>query len=294
MKAIAKKTVGVSAAKPVSSRPLQGRRVLITRAAGQAGELSAKLRKKGATVISIPAIEIRPPRSYRELDQAIAGLPSYDWLILTSVNGVRAFFSRYQRARSPDAGGETLSGLKIAAIGPATRDAIVDNGYRVAVVPAEYVAEAVVKSLRRRVKGKRVLLVRAKVARDVIPRGLRQAGATVTVVEAYETVVPAKSRSRLRRMLSQPRLRPAAITFTSSSTVKNFMDLIKPAHSAVGAKNLRELRKRLAGIRLASIGPITSATLVEAGLAPHIEARTYTMDGLTEALSRHFAAESKA
>ena len=146
--------------------------------------------------------------------------------------------------------------LRIAAIGPATKKAIEQRGVKVDVVPKEYVAESVVRSLRRRVKGKRVLLVRAKVARDVIPRELRKAGAQVHVVEAYETVVPQSSRTRLRDALSNPRRRPHVVTFTSSSTVRNFVALL-------GARQRADLDE----VRLASIGPVTSSTLRESGLA---------------------------
>ena len=276
-------------------KPLAGQRILITRAAGQATEFSAKLRGLGARVISIPSIEIRPPKSYRALDQAIAKLALYDWLILTSVNGVHAFFARYEKAGlHATRQGAPLGGLKIAAIGPATRDAIRKNGFKVTVVPQAYVAEGVVKALRGQVKGKRVLLVRAKIARDVIPEGLRKTGAVVDVIEAYETVAPAKSGARLRRILNDPGLRPTAITFTSSSTVKNFVHWLQPARQKTGrpkyaAESGESLRRRLSGIHLASIGPVTSATLVEVGLAAGIEARTYTMSGLTEALTRHLS-----
>jgi uroporphyrinogen-III synthase len=144
-------------------------------------------------------------------------------------------------------------------------------------VPKEYVAESVVRSLRRRVKGKRVLLVRAKVARDVIPRELRKAGAHVDVVEAYETVVPESSRKRLRGALANPRRRPHVVTFTSSSTVRNFVGL-------AGSR-----AQTLDGISFASIGPVTSATLREFGLRVDISAAEYTIPGLVDAISRSLA-----
>src|ERR1019366_3233393 len=145
-----------------------------------------------------------------------------DWLILTSVNGVEALFARLAKKKADAA---ALAHLKIAAIGPATRKEIEQHGLRVAVTPKEYVAESVVASLHRRVKGKRVLLVRAKIARDVIPRELRKAGAEVDVVEAYETVIPESSKRRLQAALAGKR-KPHAITFTSSSPVKNFVALL--------------------------------------------------------------------
>jgi uroporphyrinogen-III synthase len=164
--------------------------------------------------------------------------------------------------------------MHVAAIGPATKKAIEQNGLTVNVMPNEYVAESVVCSLSRKVKGKRVLLVRAKVARDVIPRELRKAGAWVHVVEAYETVVPLSSRRRLQAALKNPKKRPDVVTFTSSSTVKNFVELL-------GKSRTPEM---LNGVRTASIGPVTSATLREFGLPVDIAAREFTIPGLVTAI----------
>jgi uroporphyrinogen-III synthase len=173
-----------------------------------------------------------------------------------------------------------LENLKIAAIGPATRKAIGKYGMRVDVMPTEYVAESVVARLKSRVQGKRVLLVRAKVARDVIPHELRKAGARVDVCEAYETVVPKSSRIRLLAALESRKRRPDVITFTSSSTARNFLDLIgvKVAYSGL-----------LDDVRLASIGPVTSATLRELNLPVAIRAKEYTIPGLVDAIVKHFA-----
>src|SRR3954462_12369448 len=250
-------------------KPLAGKKILVGRAAKQASALSDLLREQGAKVTEIPFIEIRRPKSFRPLDRALRNLTKYDWLVLTSVNGVEVFFSRLEKTDSAD-----LSGLQVAAIGPATRDAIEREGLRVQVMPREYVAESVVKALRGKVRGKRVLLVRAKVARDVIPRELRKAGARVDVVEAYHTVVPKASAGKLQRLLADSKRRPDAITFTSSSTARNFVKL-------AGKSSLK-------GILLASIGPVTSATLRESGLKPHAQAREYTMTGLVSALKKAF------
>jgi uroporphyrinogen-III synthase len=171
----------------------------------------------------------------------------------------------------------------VAAIGPATRKAIAMRGVRVDVVPEEYVAESVVRSLRSRVKGKRVLLVRAKVARDVIPRQLGKAGAQVDVVEAYETVVPQRSRRRLTAAFKNPGKRPHVVTFTSSSTVRNFVTLLGGSRPAARILDARG-QKRAGHTRLASIGPVTSSTLRELGLTVDIEARQYTIPGLVEAI----------
>lgn len=255
-----------------SAKPLAGTRVLVGRARHQAGSLSKELRKLGAEVLEIPFIEIRRPRSFRPLDSALKNLASYDWLILTSVNGVEAMWERFGKLRLTK---KSLAHLEIAAIGPATQKAIEKRGASVDVVPEEYVAESVVKSLRRQVKGKRILLVRAKVARDVIPDELREAGAHVNVVEAYETIVPKSSRTRLRAALKNRKRHLDVITFTSSSTVKNFVALL-----GMRAKVPASLERTT----LASIGPVTSATLRELGLGVDVEAKQYTIPGLVKAI----------
>jgi len=259
-----------------NDKPLSGCRVLVSRARKQAGALSSTLKDLGCQVIEIPFIEIRKPSSYEALDTVLHNLANYDWLILTSVNGVEALFERMARFHLDNS---ALSHLKIAAIGPATKSAIEKHGLTVTVTPKEYVAESVVASLHRRVKGKRALLVRAKVARDVIPRELRKAGATVDVIEAYETVVPESSKRRLKAALTGKR-RPHAITFTSSSTVKNFVALM-------GLRNARAALKKPArnhGVHSASIGPVTSATLREFGLPVDIEAKKFDIPGLIDAI----------
>lgn len=266
-----KKTASAQPQPHSGQLPLAGERILVTRSREQAGALADELRALGAEVIEIPAIEIRPPSSYAALDLAIHAAEDYDWLILTSVNGVKALFSRLAQLGS---GIEKLLHLNIAAIGPATRAAIEQEGLPVDVMPDDYVAESVVESLRDSVRGKRVLLVRAKVARDVIPAQLRDAGATVDVVEAYETAVPEESRAKLQELLATPAQRPTAVTFTSSSTARNFLELLR-----------EENTKLLNGITLASIGPVTSETLEEIGLRVDVEAEEYTIPGLARALA---------
>jgi uroporphyrinogen-III synthase len=250
--------------------PLAGLRIVVGRACQQASALSSGLRELGADVIEIPFIEIRKPLSYQPLDSALKNLLDYDWLILTSVNGVEALLDRLNKLSLTN---KHLKHLKVAAIGPATEKAIEKRGIKVNVVPEEYVAESVVKRLRNQVAGKRVLLARARVARDVIPRELRKLGAKVDVVEAYETVIPQSSRTRLRAILKDSKRRPHVITFTSSSTVRNFVALL--------GRN-----PQLDGIRMASIGPITSSTLRELGLPVDVEATEYTIPGLIKALAR--------
>ena len=256
--------------KPSAKYPLAATRILVGRARHQAGSLSSSLRGLGATVIEIPFIEIRKPASYQPLDDALKNLETYDWLILTSANGVQAMWNRLRKLRVPR---KALKHLQIAAIGPATKKAIVKHGLKVKMVPEEYVAESVVKGLRDKVSGKRVLLVRAKVARDVIPEELRAAGAHVDVVEAYETVIPEKSRTRLQTLMENARRCPHVVTFTSSSTAKNFAELL-------GNDRGRSLKN----VEFASIGPVTSATLRELQIPPTIEAREFTMGGLIRAI----------
>jgi uroporphyrinogen-III synthase len=259
--------------------PLRGIRVLVGRARHQAGALSSELRKLGATVLEIPFIEIRKPRSFKPLDSALKNLESYDWLILTSVNGVEAMWERMARLHLAKT---NLKTLRIAAIGPATKKAIEQRGIKVDVVPKEYVAESVVRSLEGRVKGKRALLVRAKVARDVIPNELRKAGATVDVVEAYETVVPKSSSTRLRSALRNREQRPHVVTFTSSSTVRNFVALLGKRHASFG------------NVQFASIGPVTSATLREFGLGVDVEAKEFTIPGLVAVIVSKFAGHDES
>jgi uroporphyrinogen-III synthase len=251
-----------------SDLPFAGMRVLIGRAQKQIGVLADLLSEFGATVTAIPFIEIRPPKSWAGLDRALGALSTYDCLILTSVNGVRALLSRMERLQIPLA---KLSRVQITAIGPATRASLEKHGIMVAATPSEYVAEAVVEVLRDRVAGKRVLLVRAQEAREVIPRELGKAGAQVEVVAAYQTVLPAAARPRLEQILRDPKKRPHVVAFTSSSTVRNFGRL------TAGMP--------LDGIRFVSIGPVTSQTMRGMGLTPHAEAREYNMAGIVGAIA---------
>jgi uroporphyrinogen-III synthase len=270
--------------KPNEKHPLAGTRILVGRARHQAGSLSASLRSLGASVIEVPFIEIRKPQSYQALDGALKNIKNnvknnniknYDWLILTSVNGVEAMWERVRKLRITR---RHLKHLQIAAIGPATKKAIVKHGLKVKMVPEEYVAESVVKGLRDKVNGKRVVLIRAKVARDVIPEELRAAGAQVDVVEAYETVVPEKSRARLRALMKSAARRPHLVTFTSSSIAKNFAELL--GNFKAGSPSPDWLKH----VQMASIGPVTSATLRELQLPVAIEAREFTMGGLIRAI----------
>jgi uroporphyrinogen III methyltransferase / synthase len=248
------------------ARVLQGRRIVVTRAADQAEALLQRLAALGAEVLELPTIEIWPAPDYGPLDQAIRGLDEYDWLIFTSANGVRFFEQRLARA------GRTLASIRqpICAIGPATRKALERRGAAVRLVPEEYVAESLVASFDElRLEGARILLPRAAVARDVVPEALRRRGASVDVIEAYRTRPPADLAERADVVFGGAR-KPDWITFTSSSTVANFLAAVGP--------------EKLAGVRVASIGPVTSATARAGGLPVDAEAREYTIGGLVEAI----------
>jgi uroporphyrinogen-III synthase len=265
-----------------SNAPLEGWRILVSRAREQAGALSEGLRALGAEVSEIPFIEIRPPRSYKSLDESLKLVGEYEWLILTSVNGVRAMFDRMALLNIPK---RMLSHLNIAAVGPATRAAIEREGLKVAVTPKEYVAESIIESLSDKIHGKRVLLCRAKIARDVIPNELRRMGTFLDVVEAYETVIPQSSRVELRAALRDAQRRPHFITFTSGSTVKSYVALL----------GIRSGRSRLVeGVLNASIGPVTTETLRQFELSVDVQAAEYTIPGLIEAIVRRAGAGSRS
>jgi len=259
-------------------RPLFGRRVVVTRARAQAGELSAELEKLGAEVLEFPTIEVRPPDDFGPLDEAIRDLDSFDWLVFTSANGVEAFVERLERH------GLDLRAVprdaKVAAIGPATAERVRETGLRVVVVPREFRAEALIEELAGdELAGKRVLIPRARVAREILPDKLREAGAEVVVPPAYESVPSSEGKDELARRLEVGEV--DCVTFTASSTVENF----------VGAFGEGEARRLLSGTRVACIGPITADTARGRGIRVDVEAREYTIPGLVEAVADLFAAD---
>jgi uroporphyrinogen III methyltransferase/synthase len=246
--------------------PLFGRKIVVTRAHEQAGDLSAKLRALGAEAIELPLISLEPPLDPGPLDAAIANLSAYDWLIFTSVNGVRFFLDRLDQSSTD------LRSLraKICAIGPATASAVEALHLKIDLMPAEYVAESLIKAFApHNLVSQRILLPRAAVARDIIPSELSKCGATVDVVETYRNVIPQESINGAREVFAAEH-KPDWIMLTSSSTVTNLL--------AVTSK------ESLAGVKIASIGPITSDTARLHGLTVHREAASYTIDGLVEAI----------
>ena len=253
------------------SQPLAGKRILVTRARQQASALAEELEALGANVIRIPAIEIKPLASYDCLDAALHRVAEYDWLVFTSANAV-AVFAAHMTALQV----EPSKNLRVAAIGPATAEALRAFGFADVLTPEEAVAEALAEVLREDVRGKRILLVRAKIARDVLPDALRNYGATVDIADAYENVMPAESVEAIKTVFNYPGQQPHAITFTSSSTAQNFFALLAEAR-------IDSLPRETV---LASIGPITSATLLELGYSATVEAEEASVAGLVRALVR--------
>jgi uroporphyrinogen III methyltransferase/synthase len=236
----------------LASLPLYRKRVIVTRA--ESSRLNARLRALGAQTIEYPVIRIVPPADPAPLDRAVENLRDYDWLIFTSANGVRALFDRVRDLRTLRA--------KICTIGPATRAEVEKHKLVVDAVPDEYVGEGLLRAMPEDLRGQRILIPRAAIARDAVPESLRERGARVDVVEAYRTLPP------------EPALPPPGaadwVTFTSSSTVKNYLAMAGKPQA-----------------RIASIGPITSETLRMHGLQPDAEAAEYTVDGLVEAILKH-------
>lgn len=253
-----------------SQHLLAGKRILVTRARHQAGQLSAQLSILGAEVIEIPAIEILPPESFEPLESALRNLTQYQWLIVTSANAVRAIRSRIEALDLPV---EIFSHLKIAAIGSATARALQQAGLSVTLTPKEYVAESLIDSVGDQARNALVLIARAAVARDTIPAALAEAGARVDVVDAYRNVIPEASISSIAEIFASGHPPPDAATFTSSSTVTNFYHLL----GAAG------IHRPLEKMRAISIGPITSQTLRDHSWEPAAEANPHDIAGLIAA-----------
>jgi uroporphyrinogen III methyltransferase/synthase len=252
-------------------RPLLGKRIVVTRTRKQASVLSNKLRALGAHVIELPTIRIEPPTNLREFAELVQDAHIYDWIVFTSANGVEAFFNiffkLYDDARE-------IGGVRIAAIGPATAQRVKDFHLHVDLQPEEFVGEAVVREFKKQgsIENERILVVRAEKARDVLPKELSAAGAIVDEAFAYRTVRETRDITGTQRQLAQGGA--DLITFTSSSTVENFLALGLPWPK---------------GMRIASIGPITSKTVRDHGLPVDIEARRHDIDGLVQAISELFA-----
>ena len=254
------------------NKPLFGKTVIVTRARAQASALTQKLEALGAKVIEAPAIKIVPASDYAPLDVAISNISTYKWLVLTSANGVEYFF---EHLRSAGKDARALANVKIAAIGSATAKALAAHGITADLIPSAYRAEELVEALHSQVEaGDKILLARAKVAREVLPEALRKMGATVDVVTAYETIADCENKDELIAALESDEA--SVVTFTSSSTVTNLLQVL-------GDK--AELLNKAV---LAAIGPVTGDTLTKHGYTAAINAAEYTIDGLTEAILQHY------
>ncbi|MEO8339408.1 MAG: uroporphyrinogen-III C-methyltransferase [Nitrospirota bacterium] len=257
------------------SKPLFGKRVVLTRAQEQAREFSQLLTAYGAEPVEVPTIQIVPPASWQAIDDAVAHLKVYQWLIFTSVNGVRPFMDRLHAA-GKDA--RALATLRLCAIGPRTAQELRTYGLTPDVVPTEFQAEGVIAALAHvGISGSRILIPRAEVAREILPEQLRELGATVEVIPVYRTIAPTLDVASLTQQLHDGRV--AVVTFTSSSTVRNFVELF-------GGQDL--VRPLLAGVVVACIGPITARTAEEYGLTVTVMPTENTVPALAEAIVRHF------
>jgi uroporphyrinogen III methyltransferase / synthase len=255
-------------------RPLFGRSIVVTRAREQASDFLAMLSELGARCIEFPTIDIQPPPSWNPLDEAIGRLSGYNWVIFTSVNGVLFFMERL-RAAGMDS--RALHGLKVAAIGPKTAESLESYGLRPDLVPKEYRAESILDGLSgEKLQGMHFLMPRAMVARDILPDTLREQGAHVDVVPAYETVIPKERSGEVADLFRKGEI--DCVTFTSSSTVSNFFSLFEKD----------EILPLLQKVLIACIGPITAKTAEDHGLKIDIMPQKYTIPDLVQALKDHF------
>jgi len=262
------------------TKPLFGKRVLVTRTLEQAGEFVKLLEKEGAEPVIFPTIKTAPPPDWKKLDAAIKRLSVYDWAIFTSVNGVKYFNERLYKLGYDI---RELKGVKICAIGPRTEEAVRSLGIRVDLTPKEYRAEAVISGLGRRgirgsnpLRGKRFLLARALEAREILPVEIKRLGGRIDVAPAYKTVRPNKEAGEIKKLLMDNGI--DVITFTSASTVTNFAAMFKK----------KELAALLKDVKTACIGPITADAARAHGIEVDIMPEKYTIPALTEAMVEYF------
>jgi uroporphyrinogen-III synthase len=262
---------------PARPHPLAGRRIAVTRAREQAGELVRELEALGAEVVAAPTIRIAPLPDLGALRAALTRVPPYDWIVFTSQNAVHVVCDRLPEW---ELGPNDVARAAVAAIGPATAEALVRHGVVPDLVPERFVAEAVVTALAARgdVRGKTVLVPRARAARDALPEGLRALGALVDVIPIYETVRESGDGSGLAAEILAGTI--DLVTFTSSSTVRGFVDLVSRPVAVSGR------------FSVAVIGPVTAGTARALGIPVAIEARNYTVPGLVDAIVRHYTGDA--
>jgi uroporphyrinogen III methyltransferase/synthase len=252
------------------SKPLFGKRVVVTRSRDQASVFAEMLIDRGATTIEFPTIDVVPPSSWDELDAAIAAIEAYQWIIFTSANAIRFFM---ERLRTLNRDLRLLKGVNICVVGPKTAEALDSYGLKPDLIPSEFKAEGVLAALGgTKVRGLKILIPRAKVARELIPDRLREQGAEVTVATAYENVRPAADLERVLKLFNEKKIN--VVTFTSSSTVHNFIEML----------GLKEYKKLMQGVAVACIGPVTAKTAEEFGLKTDIMPKDYTIPALVDAM----------
>ena len=255
-------------------RVLFGKTVVVTRAREQASDFRVLLESKGAQCVEFPTIEVVPPTSWGPLDKAIERLAQYDWVLFTSVNGVRFFFRRLEELGEDV---RALHGIRLGAIGPKTAASLAKRGLRLDLVPPEYRAEAVIEAMgEEEVEGKRFLLPRAAKAREILPEKLEEMGGQVDVVPVYETIRPTERSEEIQSLLEKGEI--SCVTFTSSSTVENFAAMFPGA----------DLPALMANAAIACIGPITADTAREHGLEVDIMPAEYTVEALATEIVEYF------
>ncbi len=256
------------------SKPLFGKRIVVTRSRGQASAFAEKLIDLGATTVEFPTIEVVPPSSWDELDSALNAISTYHWIIFTSANAVKFFMDRL-RSLGKDL--RILKDITICAVGPKTAESLESYGLRADLIPAEFKAEGVLKALGGiNVQGLKFLIPRAKVAREIIPEKLRMLGAEVTVATTYENVKPTSDLDRVRKLFLDKKI--SAVTFTSSSTVHNFVEIL----------GQKEYKKLLDGVAVACIGPVTAKTAEEYGMKIDVMPKEYTIPDFVDALADYY------
>jgi uroporphyrinogen III methyltransferase / synthase len=259
-------------------RPLFGKTIVVTRTREQASDLVNKLNDLGAECLEFPTIRIGPPSDWSELDQAIQGIEDYNWIFFTSPNGVRYFLDRMESLHLDL---RSLKGIKIGVIGPATAQALSEYHLKADLIPEQYQAEHLLEALSHiPLADQKVLIPRAEQAREVLPEGLRQMGAEVEVVSAYQTLPVLGGKEELEEKLAQGQIN--CLTFTSSSTVINFLALFPR----------QEILPLLKKATVACIGPITAQTARNNGLAVHIVAKEYTIPGLVQAIEHYYRGQN--
>lgn len=262
----------------IDKKVLFGKRVLVTRTRSQASKLSKKIESLGGEAVEFPTIEIIPNEDCSEIDKAIGEIEKYKWIIFTSVNGVKSFFDRMRKLRFDI---RLLKDAKLCAIGPATSNELREMGLVVECIPDEYRAESIVEALKDKIQaGDNVLLPRADIARKVLEEELVKLGVKVDNIPVYKTIVPQHERGELINILKDRKT--DIITFTSSSTVKNFYKIL-------GEENINLIEDVL----IASIGPITSQTAYDLGIKVDIDAKEYTIDGLVDAITTYYSEITK-